>query len=113
MTGRELPSSEPAPRVEDESLDFYDRQDLGVLRRRLRKAGESCARERELYIECVQHFFEASASARQLCIYAPQQPARLGTSRAVQPRELACCSSMMSCGVKRGAWGWLTECAGC
>ena len=39
-------------------MDYYDRHDLGLLRRRLRKAGEACARERELYNELVLQFFK-------------------------------------------------------
>ncbi|KAK9795930.1 hypothetical protein WJX73_006763, partial [Symbiochloris irregularis] len=56
--GQELPSAEPLPRVDDEQMDYFDRQDLGHLRRRLRTAGESYARERSLYLELVQQFFE-------------------------------------------------------
>ena len=39
-------------------MDYFDRQDLGKLRRRLRNAIESFQRERELYLELVQEFLE-------------------------------------------------------
>lgn len=58
LAGQELPSAEPLPRVDDEQMDYFDRQDLGHLRRRLRTAGECYARERSLYLDLVQQFFE-------------------------------------------------------
>lgn len=39
-------------------LDYFDRQDLGKLRRRLRKGIETFKRERELYLELVQSYLE-------------------------------------------------------
>ena len=40
--------------------DYFDRQDLGKLRRRLRKGIEGFRRERELYLELVQEYIEVS-----------------------------------------------------
>lgn len=40
--------------------DYFDRQDLGKLRRRLRKGIEGFRRERELYLELVQEYVEVS-----------------------------------------------------
>lgn len=42
-------------------MDYFDRQDLGKLRRRLRKGIEGFQRERELYLELVQEFLEVPA----------------------------------------------------
>lgn len=39
-------------------MDYFDRQDLGKLRRRLRKGIESFQRERELYLELVKEYLE-------------------------------------------------------
>lgn len=44
-------------------LDYFDRQDLGKLRRRLRKGIEGFQRERELYLELVQNYLEVSFEA--------------------------------------------------
>ena len=43
--------------------DIYDRQDMGLLRRRIRKAGETFLRERELYLSLVHQFLEVGAAA--------------------------------------------------
>lgn len=40
--------------------DYFDRQDLGGLRRRLRKGIEGFQREREIYLELVQSYLRAS-----------------------------------------------------
>ena len=40
-------------------MDYFDRQDLGKLRRRLRNAIESFQRGGELYLELVQDFLAA------------------------------------------------------
>ena len=49
--------------VEEEAnldMDYFDRQDLGKLRRRLRKGIEGFQRERELYLELVHAYLEVS-----------------------------------------------------
>lgn len=43
---------------EDLDMDYFDRQDLGRLRRRLQKGIEGFRRERELYLELVQEYLE-------------------------------------------------------
>ena len=47
---------------ENMDLDFFDRQDLGRLRRRLRKGIEGFQRERELYLELVHEFLKVQIS---------------------------------------------------
>jgi hypothetical protein len=41
-----------------EDLDYFDLEDLGRLRRRVRRAIEETERERELYHEIVLQYFE-------------------------------------------------------
>lgn len=52
----------PVQSEEDASpeMDYFDRQDLGKLRRRLRKGIEGFQRERELYLELVQQYLQAN-----------------------------------------------------
>ena len=53
---------EPSGQLTDEEVpDIYDRQDMGSLRRRIRKAGETFLRERELYLSLVHQFLEVGA----------------------------------------------------
>lgn len=42
-------------------LDYFDRQDLGRLRRTIRNAVQSYQRERELYLEIVLQYFKVRA----------------------------------------------------
>ncbi len=39
-------------------LDYFDRQDLGRLRRKIRNAVQGYRRERELYLEIVTQYFQ-------------------------------------------------------
>ena len=39
-------------------LDYFDRQDLGRLRRKIRNAVQGYRRERELYLEIVGQYFQ-------------------------------------------------------
>ena len=41
-------------------LDYFDRQDLGRLRRKIRNAVQGYRRERELYLEIVTQYFQVS-----------------------------------------------------
>lgn len=41
-----------------EDLDYFDLEDLGRLRRRVRRAIENTQRERELYLDIVLQYFE-------------------------------------------------------
>lgn len=43
-------------------LDYFDRQDLGRLRRTIRNAVQSYQRERELYLEIVLQYFKVRAA---------------------------------------------------
>ena len=43
---------------ETTELDYFDQHDLGQLRRRLRRAIEDFQREREVYVEIIQHYLE-------------------------------------------------------
>ena len=47
--------------------DIYDRQDMGSLRRRVRKAGETFLRERELYLSLVHQFLEVGPCGLHNC----------------------------------------------
>ena len=47
-------------------LDYFDRQDLGRLRRTIRNAVQSYQRERELYLEIVLQYFKARAGTSEL-----------------------------------------------
>ena len=49
-------------------LDYFDRQDLGRLRRKIRNAVQGYRRERELYLEIVTQYFQVrSAGVRTSC----------------------------------------------
>jgi hypothetical protein len=51
--------------VEDGAdLDYFDVEDLGKLRRRVRRAIEDTARERELYQEIVAQYIQARRPSR-------------------------------------------------
>ncbi len=41
-------------------LDYFDRQDLGRLRRKIRNAVQGYRRERELYLEIVGQYFQVT-----------------------------------------------------
>ena len=69
--------------------DIYDRQDMGALRRRIRKAGETYLRERELYLSLVHQFLEVSGAVGILhsCTNHDSQPwyPQQRYSRALHP----------------------------
>ena len=68
--------------------DIYDRGDLGVLRRRIRKAGETFLRDRELYLGTVHRFLEVMppCCSPWLCMCRPGHAP--GTSPALPS---SCC----------------------
>ena len=65
---------------DSEVPDIYDREDLGVLRRRIRKAGETFLRERELYLGLVYQFLEVCSPVQTLSLHCSLRASRWRSS---------------------------------